>query len=102
MDRTNINWKFVQTLSKERTENGLSDLIDIDSCPLHVINGAFQTGNMASSWNLKKILKAERQIINDIPVRIEYFMSVTCSSVFILPFCATLSVENKKLHTGLF
>ena len=55
MDGPNINWKFARTLSKDRTENGLSDLIDIGSCPPHVINGAFQTGSMASSWNLKKI-----------------------------------------------
>ena len=59
MGRPNVNWKFAQTLSKGRTENGLSDLIDIGSCPLHVINGAFQTDSMAPSWNLKKILKAE-------------------------------------------
>ena len=49
MDRPNINWKFVRTLSKDRTEKGLSDLIDIGSCPLHVINRAFQTGSMACS-----------------------------------------------------
>ena len=41
MDGQNVNWKFARTLSKNRTENGLSDLIDIGRCPLHVINGAF-------------------------------------------------------------
>ena len=97
MDGPNVNWKFARTLSKGRTENGLSDLIDIGSCPLHVINGAFQTGSMASSWNLKKILKAEWQIIHDSPARREDFMSVTSSSVFPLPFCATRWVENKKV-----
>ena len=59
MDRPNINLKFAQTLLKDRTENRLSDLIDVGSCPLHLINGAFQTGSMTSSWKLKKILKAE-------------------------------------------
>ena len=97
MDGPNVNWKFAQTLSKDRTENRLSDLIDIGSCPLYVINGAFQTGSMASSWNLKKILKAEWQIIHDSPARREDFMSVTSSSVFPLPFCATRWVENKKV-----
>ena len=97
MDGPNVNWKFARTLSKDRTENGISDLIDIGSCPLHVINGAFQTGSMTSSWNLKKILKAEWQIIHDSPAKREDFISVTSSSVFSLPFCATRWVENKKV-----
>ena len=82
MDGPNVNWKFAQTLSKDRTDNGLSDLIDIGRCSLHIITGAFQTGSMASSWNLKKILKAVWQIIHDSPARREDFMSVTSSSVF--------------------
>ena len=97
MDGPNLNWKFARTLSKDRTENGLSDSIDIGSCPLHVINGAFQTDSMASSWKLKKILKAEWQITHDSPARRKDFMSVTSSSIFPLPFCATRWVENKKV-----
>ena len=54
-------------------------------------------GSMASLWNLKKILKAEWQIILDSLARREDFMSVTSSSVFPLPFCATSWVENKKV-----
>ena len=49
MHGPNIKRKFAQTLSKDRTENGLSNLIDIATCPLHVINGTFQTGSVASS-----------------------------------------------------
>ena len=97
MGRPNVNWKFARTLSKDRTENGLSDLIDIGSCPLYVINGAFQTGSMASSWNLSRVA-----IVHDSPARGEDFMSVTSSSVFPLPFCATCWVENKKVKTGPF
>ena len=97
MDRLNINWKFAQTLSKDRTENGLSELIYIDSCHFHVINRVFQTDSMASSWNLKKIFKAEWQFIHDSPARREDFMSVTSSIVFPLPFCVTLWVENEKV-----
>ena len=54
-------------------------------------------GSMASLWNLKKILKAEWQIILDSLARREDFMSVTSSSVFPLPFCAMGWVENKKV-----
>ena len=97
-----VNWKFAVTLTKDRTENGLSDLIDIGSCLLNVINGAFQTASMASSWNLKKILKTGWQIIHDSPARREDFMSVTSSSVFPLAFCATPWVENKSCRQGYF
>ena len=97
-----VNWKFARTLSKDRTKNGLSDLIDIGSCLLNVINGAFQTTNMASSWNLKKILKTGWQIIRDSPARREDLMPVTSSDVFPLPFCATPWVENKSCREGHF
>ena len=49
MHGPNVKRKFAQTVSKDRTENGLSNLIDIATCPLYVINGAFQTGSVASS-----------------------------------------------------
>ena len=52
---------------------------------------------MASLLNLKKILKAEWQIIHDSPTRKEDFMSVTSASVFHLPFCVTRWVENKNV-----
>ena len=102
MDEPNVNWKFARTLSKDRTENGLSDLIDIGSCPLHIINGAFQTGSMTFSGNLKKILKAEWQIIHDRPARREDFMSVTSSSVFPCHFVPHVGLKIKKLKTGPF
>ena len=59
-------------------------------------------GSMASLWNLKKILKAEWQIILDSLARREDFMSVTSSSVFPLPFCATGWVENKVADRAIF
>ena len=102
MDGPNVNWKIAGTLSKDKTENGLSQLIDIGSCALHVINEAFQTGSIASSLNLKKILKAEWQIIHDSPVRREHFVSVTSSCIFPLPFCAHVGLKIKKLQTGPF
>ena len=49
MDEPNVNWNIAGTLSKDKTGNGLSHLIDIGICALHVINGAFQTRSMASS-----------------------------------------------------
>ena len=101
MDGPNVNWKFARTLSKDRTENGLSDLIDIGSCPLHIINGAFQTGSMTFSWNLKKILKAEWQIIHDSPARRGDFVSVTSSSVFPCHFVPHVGLKIKKLKTAI-
>ena len=72
-------------------------MTDIGSCPLRVINGAFQTGSTASSWNLKKIIKAEWQIIHDSAARRKDFLSVASSSVFPMPFYATRWVEKKKV-----
>ena len=48
MDGPNTNLKFLQELRS---------LIDIGSCSLHIIHGAFKTGSEATNWKLDKVLK---------------------------------------------
>ena len=58
---SNINgWSICQleifsSVTKKREEDELPALINIGSCGLHVIHGAFKTGVEATNWNIKKL-----------------------------------------------
>ena len=42
MDGTNVNWKVLSDMKKEREEAGLNNLVNIGSCNLHVVHGALK------------------------------------------------------------
>ena len=50
MDRTSPNWKFFNLLQKDKVENKQHNLNDTGSCSLHIIHGAFKTGEERSGW----------------------------------------------------
>ena len=41
----------VNLLQKDKVEKEQHNLIDIGSCSLHIIHGAFKTGAESSGWN---------------------------------------------------
>ncbi|GBN49977.1 hypothetical protein AVEN_51025-1 [Araneus ventricosus] len=52
MDGPNVNLKFWRHLHDQlKEENGFS-LLNIGTCNLHIIHGAFQKGNRLSEWKL--------------------------------------------------
>ncbi|KAH6946523.1 hypothetical protein HPB50_013786 [Hyalomma asiaticum] len=52
MDGPNVNFQFLQSLKEELHESDESHILDIGSCGLHVINGAYGAGHVASGWDL--------------------------------------------------
>ena len=97
MDGPKVNLKFLQELQNERSESGLSPLIDIGTCPLHIINGAFQTGAEHCGWTIKKTLKGIWQLFHDSPARRDDYETLTGSVTYPMSFCATRWVENRNV-----
>ncbi|KAH8019423.1 hypothetical protein HPB51_019396 [Rhipicephalus microplus] len=56
MDGPNVNFKFLQSLKEELRESDESHILDIGSCGLHAINGAYKAGHVASAWDLVSFL----------------------------------------------
>ncbi|KAH7958747.1 hypothetical protein HPB49_004446 [Dermacentor silvarum] len=52
MDGPNVNFKFLRSLKEELRESVESHILDMGSCGLHVINGAYKAGYVASGWDL--------------------------------------------------
>ena len=89
MDSPSVNLKFLQKVQGDRAENKQPALIDIGSCGLHTLHGAFICGAQSTGWKLKEILGGSYQILYDSPARRDDYQSVTDSVIYPLKFCAT-------------
>ena len=57
IDDPNINLSVLTMLHDDRCEKDYPKIIDIGSCSLHVLHGAFKSGAEATDWFLNKIWK---------------------------------------------
>ena len=55
MDGPNTNWNVVDLVSNHFVEKGYKNLIEIGSCLLHTVHGAFQIGATKTGWELKSL-----------------------------------------------
>ena len=77
--------------------NGHKNLIEIGSCSLHIVHGAFQTGATKTGWELNKVLKAMYNIFNESPVRRDIYLKEGSSSNFPMKFCEPRWIEDKEV-----
>ena len=54
IDGPSVNLKFHRDVQSSREELQLPKLIDIGSCFLHTIHGAFKIGVESTDWEIKK------------------------------------------------
>ena len=93
-----MNWKLYDSIVEERNESDdYPDLIDIGSCSLHVVHGAFRTGVQKSKWGIDSILQALYNLFPNSPAKREDYTKITGSKVFPLPFSGTRWIEDKKV-----
>lgn len=97
MDGPNVNWKFLDQLKTDIC-HGDSDrqLLDIGSCGLHVVHGAFQNGHKASGWKVNSFLRSIYTLFKDSPARRADYVEITGSSLFPKKFCQVRWVENAE------
>ena len=99
MDGPNVNLKLARLLTEDRKQEdaNMPDLIEIGSCSLHVIHGAFQTGVKKTGWELEKFLHSLWWLFHDTYKRRTEYTSITGSSVFPKKFCSTRWVEDQAV-----
>lgn len=101
MDGPSTNWKFLKLLQNDRDEKEQPKIIDIGSCNLHIIHGAFKVGAETSGWNLKNVFKGAFTVLHDTPARRDDYVAVTGETKFPLFFCATRWVEDTAVADRL-
>ena len=55
MDGPNTNWAVLSMIQNNRQEKERALLVNLQSCGLHVVSGALQTGVSKTNWNLEKV-----------------------------------------------
>ena len=71
MDGPNVNWALQDILENYHKEEDpkASSLLNIGTCGLHVLHGAYKTGHNKVDWELDKIFKAAHGIFKHSPTR---------------------------------
>ena len=87
MDGPSVNWSFFNKMDRDIKEHQDAQLINIGSCGLHVLHGAFQTGCRETGWKIDNILSSLWYLFKDCPARRQDYITVTDSSDFPLKFC---------------
>ena len=97
VDRPSVNLKFYKKLANERSDSGISALLDFGSWSLHIVNSVFQRGTEQSGWNVKKTLKSAWEWFHDSPARRDDYETLTGSTTFTVAYCATRWVESMSV-----
>ena len=98
MDGPNVNWKLYDSLVEKRNQNDdYPPLIDIGSCSLHVVHGAFRSGVQKTKWGIDGVLKVMHNLFGESPTKREDYKNITGSKVFPLSFCGHRLIEDKKV-----
>ena len=93
-DGPNVNKKLLKDIKADRLKKEHIELIDIGTCPLHSIHGAFKNGAISTGWKLKEFLKAAYNFLKDSPARREDYTKLTGQKLFPKSFCGTRWVED--------
>ena len=96
MDGPHVNWKLLDMLEQDRSsQDQYPDFLNVVSCSLHVVHGAFYSGMLKTSWGIDSVLKALHNLFSESPAKREDFFKLTGTETFPLPFCGHRWLENK-------
>ena len=87
MDGPNINWKFYKDITLQ-IKTDFNDLIDIGSCGLRILHGAFKTAIEKNKLfgELESLFSSVYWLFKDFPARRDDFEKITGSSCYPIKF----------------
>ena len=69
MDGPNVNLKAHTEFQADLRRDFNISLLNIGSCGLHIVNGAYKDGAKASGWEVDKFLSSLHWLFKDTPAR---------------------------------
>ena len=87
MDGPSTNWSVLKLLHEDLCEKDDPNIIDIGSCSIHVVHGAFKSSIEATNWDSKKIMKAMWKIFGDSLARRDIYIKICEVNEFPLRYC---------------
>ena len=100
MDGPTVNHKFYSKLVEQWKEISGPGMIDIGSCGLHIIHGAFKIVLEAPCWALKSVLERAHTVLHDTPAHRADYFTVTRSGQYPLFLCETRWLLSKLTVTS--
>ena len=97
MDGPSVNWKFLTSLQIQWVAEHNAELINVGSCGLHIVHGAFQSSHTASGFKIQELLSNAYYLFKDSPARRADFIRLTGSKLFPLKFCRIRWCENARV-----
>jgi len=94
MDGPNVNWKFFEKFQGELKREFNVMLLNVGSCGLHVVHGAFKYGSKASGWDVDRFMGSAYWLFKDTPARREDYESTAGCKTFPVKFCQHRWLEN--------
>lgn len=98
-DGPNVNLKLLFDLKQHMRDNLPSEkqILDIGTCSLHIINGAYKTAHNKIDWKLNEFLRSLYRLFKNYPSRRGIYKEITDSSVFPKKFCVVRWTENSSV-----
>ena len=97
MDGPSVNWKLYKMFEENMFLETGAHLINIGSCGLHIIHGAYKKGLESTGWDLSNILSSFYRNFKDSPARredLQKVLDVPEMPLMPMKFCKTRWVEN--------
>lgn len=95
MDGPNVNIKFAKDFQSDLNDVlNNKTLLDLGSCGLHTVHGAFKRGIKKTEWKLIDFLRAVYNLFKDVPARRADYTTASGSTTFPKKFCAIRWLEN--------
>ncbi|KAH9362625.1 hypothetical protein HPB48_001278 [Haemaphysalis longicornis] len=98
MEGPNVNLMLLRSLKEEFAASGGSQkMLDIGSCGLHVVNGAFKLGHNVTNWHIVVFLRSIYNLFKNVPACRADYVGLTGSTLFLLKFCSVRWLQNSKV-----
>ena len=87
MDGPNVNWSFYDKLCDQRSKVTRPELVETESCGLHILHGSFKAGKNLTDWKIGKTLKTLFNLFSDSPIRTAGYIELSHMSYAALILC---------------
>lgn len=98
MDGPNVNLAFLKDFeSSLNIDNTSNSLIDIGTCSLHIVHGAYKYAHKKTNWQINIFLRVAYNLFKNFPCRRADYTYFSKSSVFPKKMCSIRWVENAEV-----
>lgn len=96
MDGPNVNLSLFRQFREflQQDAGSIPKLLDVGTCPIHIVHGAFRFAHNKTGWNVIDFLRKSYFLFKDFPTRRADYVRITKNEDVPLKFCSVRWLEN--------